>query len=90
MLGPKKEVSPYRKQVYEIANKYQFYHSLALALVPMARKPQISSCLFLLGMFMFCGSNYYYALSDDLTYIMLTPTGGITLAVAWLSLLIPM
>ena len=44
-LNPRSDVPPEYKSVYETANKYHFFHSLALLAVPLTRRPLIVSNL---------------------------------------------
>lgn len=85
-MYPRKEIPDSRKSVFETANKYHFLHSLALVSVPFARRSNLTGTLFLLGTFVFSGTCYYYAITDDKNVSKYTPYGGVALIVAWLSL----
>lgn len=76
------------KAVFEAANKYHFYHTIALLAVPLSRRPVISGSLFLAGTILFSGTLYYNSLSGDKSLNRLAPIGGMTLIVAWLSLIL--
>lgn len=79
---------------YETAVKYQVYHALALlavGLLAMSRKTpgtaiQVSGWAFLLGIILFSGSLYAYALSGLRWLGMITPFGGIGFLVGWVAL----
>uniref|UniRef100_A0A336LT87 CSON015429 protein n=1 Tax=Culicoides sonorensis TaxID=179676 RepID=A0A336LT87_CULSO len=76
------------KQVFETANRYHFFHSLALLAVPLARRPMISGSLMLAGTVLFSGTLYYRSVTGDNKFNRLAPIGGITLIFAWLSLVL--
>ena len=68
-----------------MASRYHLLHSAALAAVPLVRHPRLSGGLMLGGVVLFCGPNYYHALSGQPAYSGLTPLGGVLLVLAWLS-----
>ncbi|CAG2108410.1 unnamed protein product [Medioppia subpectinata] len=76
------------KTAYETANKYHFFHSLALLAVPLTRRPLIVGTLMTIGMCVFCGTCYTYSLTQNKEVIRYTPFGGLTLILAWLSMLL--
>lgn len=80
--------------MFEIANKYHFYHTLALTAIAIlfARDEspflKIASYAFINGLVMFCGSLYIMALrkfiSADVSFIgPITPLGGLFLIIGW-------
>jgi uncharacterized membrane protein YgdD (TMEM256/DUF423 family) len=76
--------------VWHTAVEYHFYHALGLLAVGLvaARLPrsvlvQWSGWVMAAGMVLFCGSLYALALSEDKSWGLITPFGGITLLVAW-------
>jgi uncharacterized membrane protein YgdD (TMEM256/DUF423 family) len=79
-----------REDVFDLANRYQFYHGLALILIaalfaqaqPKPRLVVIVGIMFL-GTLIFCGSLYLLALLN-LTWLgAVTPIGGALLLVSW-------
>ncbi|RWS06766.1 DUF423 domain containing protein-like protein [Dinothrombium tinctorium] len=74
-----------RKKVFDVANRYQMLHSLALLAVPLAGRPNIVGTLLSVGMIIFCGTCYFHALTGNEHIIRYTPIGGTTLIVGWLS-----
>ncbi|XP_034951041.1 transmembrane protein 256 homolog [Chelonus insularis] len=76
------------KQVFDTANRYHFYHSLAMIGLSLCRKPFLTATLLLSGMVMFSGTCYYYAFTGDRRFSMITPYGGICFILAWLSMCI--
>jgi len=72
--------------------RYQMYHSAAmLGLLALAsRRPtkwaKISAVLFMVGVVLFSGSLYALALTQIMTFAHIAPFGGLTLMLAWLSL----
>jgi len=80
-----------REDVFDLANRYQFYHGLAmLALAAVfSHQPQQFSLkwltiLFTTGTLVFSGSLYLLALTGISWLGALTPIGGVLLVVAWL------
>ncbi|MBO9488915.1 DUF423 domain-containing protein [Endozoicomonas sp. G2_1] len=80
----------------EQAHSYQFLHTLALAAAIIAYRvtkqhlwliPALGFCL---GMLLFCGSLYFKTLLDIAWLSKFAPFGGLTLAIAWLTLAIPL
>lgn len=95
------------KAVFETANKYHFYHTIALLAVPLCKRPAIvsnfevvlykifhysfplqSGSLFLIGTALFSGACYYNAFTGDKSLNRLAPVGGMTLILAWLTLVL--
>ncbi|XP_011502872.1 PREDICTED: transmembrane protein 256-like [Ceratosolen solmsi marchali] len=77
-----------RKQVFNIASQYHFIHTLAIFGIPMCRKPHLAGLFMILGKILFCGPNYFYAITGCSKYNMLNPIGGICFILGWLSLLL--
>ncbi|RWS26549.1 protein of unknown function (DUF423)-like protein [Leptotrombidium deliense] len=84
--GLPKDLPDERRKAYDTANYFHFINVLALIGVTLARRPNISGTLFTIGMSLFCGTVYVYALTGNEQIIQLTPVGGITMMIAWLSL----
>ena len=76
------------KKVYDTANNYHFLHTFALLAVPLARKPILTGTLMIGGMTVFCGTNYYLALTEETTLRKFTPYGGSALILAWLTFIL--
>ncbi|KAL4631113.1 transmembrane protein 256-like [Arapaima gigas] len=73
----------YLKELYEIANKYHFFHSLALMGAAQCRKPMVAGTLLTVGMGLFCGTFYHQALTGDPCFSKMAPVGGMLLIVGW-------
>lgn len=82
------EVGLERKQVFETANRYHFFHTLALLGLPMCRHPFLAATFFISGILMFSGSCYYHAFTGDKSYNNVTPFGGVCLIMGWLTMCI--
>ncbi|XP_061446931.1 transmembrane protein 256 [Rhineura floridana] len=76
----------YLKELYEIANKYHFLHSLALLAVPHCRYPMMAGSILSLGMGMFCGAFYYHAVTGDPVFTRAAPYGGTLLILGWIAM----
>ncbi len=79
------------------AQEYQFYHVAALlsvgVLVSLHRNQastilKLAGLFFILGILLFCGSLYTYALTDNEIYGKVTPFGGISFILGWFFLMI--
>ncbi|KAL2079066.1 hypothetical protein ACEWY4_024810 [Coilia grayii] len=73
----------YLKELFETANKYHMYHSLAMLGAAHCRKPALAGTLLLAGMGCFCGSLYHQAITGDPGLRKVAPIGGTLLIVGW-------
>lgn len=75
--------------VLQTGIQYQMFHTLALLVVAVLLKQQMSALLrwsgaaFLLGILLFCGSLYLLALSGQHWLGAVTPIGGILFLTGW-------
>lgn len=83
-----KDVDPELKHTFEVANRYHFFHTIALLGVPMSNRPVLTGTLMTAGMFLFCGSCYYHSLTDNKAIRNVTPYGGFLLIFAWASMIL--
>jgi len=78
-----------RLETYELAVRYHFYHALALLLVGLLmnqyQSPALgrAAWLLLLGVILFSGSLYAYALTSNKVFAMITPIGGLAFLAGW-------
>lgn len=76
-----------RTETYELAVRYQFYHTFALFATGMLMEKfpglRIASILFLIGIMIFSGSLYILALTNQTWWGTVTPMGGVTLMAGW-------
>ncbi|KAF7271479.1 hypothetical protein GWI33_015646 [Rhynchophorus ferrugineus] len=70
------------------ANRYHFFHSLALMTVPLCRNPKLAGTLFISGTVLFSGTLYYKAFTGDDKFQKIAPIGGTILILAWLSMVV--
>ncbi|MGK0374389.1 MAG: uncharacterized membrane protein YgdD (TMEM256/DUF423 family) [Arenicella sp.] len=90
-----------KEAIYDLANRYQFYHGLALMLIAAifnrsaadinsTVKPNLKliGVLMLLGTIIFSGSLYFLALLNMTWLGAVTPIGGLLLLIAWFLLLL--
>ncbi|VVC24879.1 Protein of unknown function DUF423 [Cinara cedri] len=82
------KASPEEARNFETANRYHFFHTFALFGVPFCRFPKITGALFVSGIILFCGTCYYNGLTADKSFNKYTPTGGMLLIAAWLSMVL--
>ncbi|KAI4490350.1 hypothetical protein M0802_010727 [Mischocyttarus mexicanus] len=79
---------PEEAKIFDTANKYHFYHTLALLGLPLCRRPFLATLFFISGIIMFSGSCYYIALTGNKRFSKMTPVGGTCLILGWISLLL--
>lgn len=85
------ELAPRQLNAFEVAVRYQMYHSLALWVVACAlsagvisdRHARWAGYAFVAGLVLFSGSLYAYALTGARGAAMITPLGGLCFIVAW-------
>lgn len=83
-----------RLETFELAVRYHFYHVLALLLTGFlmdkfqGNQLNYASLFFLLGIILFSGSLYLYALTNKTSFAMITPLGGVCFIIGWVLLLI--
>ncbi len=81
---------------YHTGVEYQFYHVMALLVLgvivsQLSTTPsliQYSGIAFTVGILLFSGSLYLYALTGITKFGMITPIGGLAFIVGWVCLLI--
>ena len=94
--GLKEIVSADALVTFEVAVRYQMYHSISLLLVSFATVVSSKTrkwvfLFFIFGIIFFCGSIYFLALKDVLPFSVsfmgpVTPIGGILFILGWLRL----
>jgi uncharacterized membrane protein YgdD (TMEM256/DUF423 family) len=74
-----------RTDTYELAVRYQFYHTLVLLFLGLYSpdKQKLTGWLFLVGILFFSGSLYFLALTNSTLLVMITPLGGLFLLAGW-------
>ena len=81
---------PDAARLFDIATRYQFWHALALmgiawvvTLGPAHRLANFAGWAFVLGIVLFSGSLYLYALTSVPELVFITPVGGVSFLVGW-------
>jgi uncharacterized membrane protein YgdD (TMEM256/DUF423 family) len=79
-------------EVWTTANRYHFFHLLAILTLEVGRSLGLRCTkqpitLWTIGLVLFSGSLYAYALTGLKFLALIAPLGGVTLALGWLSLL---
>src|SRR5579872_2118562 len=81
-----------RLETYELAVRYQFYHALALLIIGLLMEKfgsavfRWASLLLFVGVIVFSGSLYLFALTNIKVFAMVTPLGGVMMLLGWGSL----
>ncbi|OQV14450.1 putative Transmembrane protein 256-like protein [Hypsibius exemplaris] len=83
-----RKASPESREIFETGNRYHLVHSVALALAILTKYPRLTGGLFLVGILVFSGGLYGYALWQNQIMRRATPAGGILLILAWLSMIL--
>ncbi|MBI2821090.1 MAG: DUF423 domain-containing protein [Acidobacteria bacterium] len=90
--GLKSRLSPQMLDIFELAARYQVYHSLALMIVGLAGPHAAPARLrwagygFIAGILLFSGSLYLLALTGASLWGAVTPIGGVSFLLGWLCL----
>lgn len=77
---------------FEVAVRYQMYHSLALVLVGLLALSQklrglsVAGGCFVAGTLLFSGMLYLYLLTGVKTFALIVPIGGVLFVVGWFAL----
>lgn len=80
--------------VFQTANQYHFWHTLAIFGVAMLRDARphrfftISIAAFVVGLILFSGSLYLYAIYAVKFFALLAPLGGTSFMLGWLFLIL--
>jgi uncharacterized membrane protein YgdD (TMEM256/DUF423 family) len=78
-----------RIETYDLAVRYQFYHALTLLLIGLLMEKlevptfKWASLLLFVGVVIFSGSLYLFALTNTTTFAMITPLGGVLMLFGW-------
>jgi uncharacterized membrane protein YgdD (TMEM256/DUF423 family) len=81
-----------RAETFELAVKYQFYHSLALLITGVlmnfypTKRLSLAAMSFISGIILFSGSLYVLSLSGITKLGAVTPLGGVGFLVGWIML----
>jgi uncharacterized membrane protein YgdD (TMEM256/DUF423 family) len=81
-----------RLETFELAVRYQFYHSLALLFTGIIQTwyrtayLRVSSVTFTSGIILFSGSLYALCFTGNTTWALITPFGGVLFIAGWLLL----
>ncbi|HEV8514739.1 MAG TPA: DUF423 domain-containing protein [Cyclobacteriaceae bacterium] len=80
-----------RVETYDLAVRYQFYHALALLIIGLLMEKlgatiKWASLLIFVGVVIFSGSLYLFALTNTTTFAIITPLGGVLMLLGWGSL----
>ncbi len=78
-----------RAETFELAVRYQFYHSIGIIVVGQLlasfnhRLLRISAGCFVAGIILFSGSLYALAILNTTKLVLLTPLGGVCFIAGW-------
>jgi uncharacterized membrane protein YgdD (TMEM256/DUF423 family) len=86
----KERIPAHLLEVFETAARYQMYHSLALIAVGLLSLRvdnlaiRIAGIAFIVGVLGFSGSLYGYVFTQNRSFAMVTPIGGLCFVAGWL------
>lgn len=90
-------LTPHALSRYNTGVEYQFYHAITILMVSLLRIKEnsahnqllkYSGYAFTIGVILFSGSLYLYALTGLSKFGMITPIGGLALMLGWILLII--
>ena len=90
--GLKDMLTPEYIGVFKTAANYQLIHGIGLILIGSLSRNEANRCLYasaifmFIGIILFSGSLYILVLSETKWLGMITPLGGISFLIAWLTL----
>jgi len=90
----KDQLTPKLLDVFEVAVRYAFYHTIVLLIIGFAltqfnsRCLRVSAGLFAIGIFVFSGSLLCLVFTEIKTFGAVTPIGGLLFLAGWTSLLL--
>lgn len=88
--GLKKHRPEESQKTWKTGAEYHIFHSIAiLAMISVARRPNVVGSLFLGGIILFSGSLYALSWTGDKRFGPITPIGGLLFICGWLALLLP-
>jgi uncharacterized membrane protein YgdD (TMEM256/DUF423 family) len=81
--------NPRGTALWEKAVFYHFIHAVMMFILAMRRPlKQLSWFAFLIGIILFSGSLYFYAVTSVKWLVALTPFGGVSFMVGWVCMII--
>ena len=76
-----------RVETWETAIFYHLVHALALLMIGLFPKPpKVAAYAFVIGVILFSGSLYVLSLTNITKLGMITPLGGVSLLIGWVTL----
>ena len=85
----KERLSAENLNIFEVAARYQMYHSMALIAVGLLAVKidnvavLVAGCAFVIGIVLFSGSLYVMSITEARWLGMVTPFGGLAFLVGW-------
>ncbi len=88
--GLKGRLSAEMIETYKTGVLYHLIHSLAILAIALTDriKGKIVMSFFLAGIFLFSFSLYFYSVMNERIFAMITPFGGVSFLLGWLSLVL--
>jgi uncharacterized membrane protein YgdD (TMEM256/DUF423 family) len=93
--GVKGSVDAQRFEDYDIATRNHVIHAIGLVLIGLVGRGgnargavHLAGAAVLIGILLFCGGLYGFALSNNKSFVSVAPAGGISLMVGWVALAI--
>jgi uncharacterized membrane protein YgdD (TMEM256/DUF423 family) len=90
--GLSQQLDAHALGIFETGARYHMYHALAMGLAALtmqgaaARTARWSAALFLIGIILFSGSLYTFAMSGERMFAFVTPIGGVSFLAGWVLL----
>mmetsp|Transcript_2526 Transcript_2526/g.3210 ORF Transcript_2526/g.3210 Transcript_2526/m.3210 type:complete len:115 (+) Transcript_2526:199-543(+) len=74
-------------KAWETGAHYQLAHAVVILALPKTKRSGLTTTLFVAGTLLFSGSLYLMVLTGNRKLGIVTPVGGVSLALAWFSLM---
>jgi uncharacterized membrane protein YgdD (TMEM256/DUF423 family) len=89
--GLEGRLSTEQLETFEVAVRYQMYHSLALVLVGILSQRaswglRLAGAMFAAGILIFSGCLYAWVFTDVKTFALIVPLGGVAFIVGWFAM----
>lgn len=87
--GLKSRLSSEMIETYKTGVLYHLIHSIAILAIALTDKikGKVVISFFLAGILLFSFSLYFYSVMNDMIFVMITPIGGVSFLIGWLSLI---
>jgi len=85
----KESLPPQMMEIFKTATYYNLIHAVAILLIGLFENGKYfkSALFFSIGVFLFSFSLYFYAVTQNSYFAFITPLGGVSLILGWVTLI---